>query len=96
VNVSRPPGEWQTYDIVFHAPRCDAEGKLESPATMTILQNGVLIQDHVALKGPTDGGARDNVCTPGPLLLQDHYHPDVKETFMRFRNIWYRPLADGR
>ncbi len=91
VNVSRPPEQWQTYDMVFHAPRCEA-GKIVQPPTVTILQNGVLIQDHVAIKAITGGGAGDDPCTPGPLLLQDHFHPDVKETFMKFRNIWYRPL----
>lgn len=91
VNASRPPEQWQTYDIIFHAPKC-AGGKVQQPGTLTLLHNGVLVQDHVAIKGPTPGADRFNVCEPGPLRLQDHYHPDVKETFMRFRNIWYRPL----
>lgn len=96
VNASRPPEQWQTYDIIFHAPRCGAGGAVTHPATLTLLQNGVLVQDDVAVKGPTGGGARDNPCEPGPLMLQDHHHPDVKETFMRFRNIWFRSLEEKR
>ncbi len=92
VNVSRPPGEWQTYDIVFHAPVCAPDGKPAAPGTVTVLYNGVLVQDHVAIRGRTTGGDETDVCQTGPLMLQDHYHPDVKETFMRFRNIWVRPL----
>jgi hypothetical protein len=91
VNPSRPPEQWQTYDIVFDGPKCQG-GKIVTPPAVTILYNGVLVQDHVAIKGPTGGGEHDDPCMPGPLLLQDHYHPDVKETFMKFRNIWYRPL----
>ncbi|MFB3828168.1 MAG: DUF1080 domain-containing protein [Bryobacteraceae bacterium] len=91
VNASLKPGEWQAYDIVFHAPQC-ADGKVTRPGTLTVFFNGVLVQDHVTIKGPTAGADRGSVCEPGPLMLQDHYHPDVKETPMRFRNIWYRPL----
>jgi hypothetical protein len=47
----------------------------------------------VQIKGLSGGAEKGSVCQPGPLRLQDHYHPDVKETFMRFRNIWIRPLA---
>jgi Domain of Unknown Function (DUF1080) len=91
VNASRPPERWQSYDIVFHPPLCQ-DGSPVTRGTLTLLHNGVLVQDHVAILGPT-GGASGNVCDPGPLLLQDHSHPDVKETFMRFRNIWYRSVA---
>lgn len=91
VNASRPPEQWQTYDMISHLAKCEGK-KLVQPPTVTILHNGVLIQDNVAIKGPTGGGEGDDPCAPGPLLLQDHYHPDVKETFMKFRNIWYRPL----
>jgi hypothetical protein len=91
VNACRPPETWQSYDIIFHAPQCDA-GQVTAPATVTILQNGVLIQDHAVILQPTAGGEPDNPCDPGPLMLQDHHHPDVKETQLRFRNIWYRPL----
>src|SRR2546423_142442 len=53
VNASRKPGEWQTYDIIYHAPRFDATGKLEKPGTITLLHNGVLVQDNVEMKGGT-------------------------------------------
>jgi len=93
VNVSRKPEEWQSYDIIFHAPQCSGGGgTVTTPGTLTVLQNGVLIQDHVTIKGPTPGAVDQNVCEPGQLRLQDHSHPDAKTTFMRFRNIWYRPL----
>ena len=91
VNASRPPERWQSYDIVFHAPKCYGDQVLE-PATMTILHNGVLIQDHFALSGPTPGGLGGEPCEPGPIMLQDHIHQDVEETALRFRNIWVRPL----
>jgi len=91
VNACRPPETWQSYDIVFHAPQCEG-GHVIQPATVTILQNGVLIQDHAAIMKPTPGGTEDNPCDPGPLMLQDHFHPDVKQTELRFRNIWYRPI----
>ncbi|HEV2687979.1 MAG TPA: DUF1080 domain-containing protein [Bryobacteraceae bacterium] len=92
VNVCRPPEQWQTYDIIFHAPKCGADGKISEPGTVTVLHNGILVQDHVTIKGITTLGDKTNECEPGPLRLQDHHYPDVKETFMRFRNIWYRPL----
>jgi hypothetical protein len=92
VNVSLPPKEWQTYDIVFHAPKCGTGGKIAEPGTVTVLYNGVLVQNHVTIRCPTQGGDDTDVCQDGPLMLQDHYHPDVKATFMQFRNIWVRPL----
>jgi hypothetical protein len=93
VNVSRKPEEWQSYDIIFHQPRCSG-GKVTTPGTLTVLQNGVVIQDHVTIHGPTPGAVDQNECESAPLRLQDHSHPDAKTTFMRFRNIWYRPLGD--
>jgi hypothetical protein len=94
VNASRPPEQWQSYDIVFHAPKCGGDGAVTQPGTLTLFHNGVLVQDHVAIKIPTAGNSGGSVCAPAPLMLQDHYHPDVKETFMRFRNIWFRSLAE--
>jgi len=89
VNASRPPGEWQTYDIIFHRPRFDAKGKVTSPARMTVLHNGVLVQDNVVLSGPTAHMRRppyerheDRL----PISLQDH------GTKVRYRNIWIRDL----
>jgi hypothetical protein len=93
VNVSRPPEQWQTYDIIFHAPKCDAQGKVVEKGRLTLLQNGVLIQDNVEIKGPASGAADRRVCEAGPLLLQDHSgFPGAPVTVMRFRNIWFRPL----
>ena len=87
VNAARPPGEWQTYDIVFHPPKCDAGGQVTQKGTVTVMLNGVLVQDHVSIRD-TKGG-----CEPGPLLLQDHSgFEGAPVTIMRFRNIWYRPL----
>jgi 3-keto-disaccharide hydrolase len=89
VNASRPPGQWQTYDIVFHGPRFDQSGKLLRPARMTVFHNGVLVQDNVELSGPTEHGERPPY-QPGPdkdpLALQDHGEP------VRYRNIWIREL----
>lgn len=89
VNASRPPGEWQSFDIVFHRPRFDASGALLRPATMTVLHNGVLIQDAVALTGPTANGSRPPFAVHPdrlPISLQDHGHR------VRYRNIWLREL----
>jgi len=89
VNAARAPGEWQSYDIVFMAPEFDGSGNLERPATMTVLHNGVLIQNHVTLRGPTVyRGEPDYEAHAGklPLTLQDHGNP------VSFRNIWIREL----
>ncbi len=89
VNASRKPGEWQTYDIVFHRPRFDGAGHVVSPARMTVLHNGVLVQDNEELVGPTANRARPPYKAHAdklPLSLQDHGHP------VRFRNIWIREL----
>jgi hypothetical protein len=90
VNACRPPGQWQTYDIVFHGPRFDPAGKLTRAATFTVLHNGVLVQDHVTVLGRTDGEHEPYEQTPTklPLKLQDHNHP------VRFRNIWIREFAE--
>jgi len=89
VNASRKPGEWQTYDIVFHAPRFDANGGLIGPAYLTVFHNGILVQDHEELTGPTANKARPPYKAHAdklPISLQDHSHP------VRFRNIWVREL----
>jgi hypothetical protein len=89
VNACRKPGEWQTYDIIYHAPRFDSDGNLLKPGTVTLLQNGVLIQDHVEIKGDTGPpGAPKYKAHPlkQPIALQDHNSP------VRYRNIWIREL----
>jgi len=89
VNASRPPGEWQSYDIVFNAPRFDDENELIRPATITVFHNGVLIQNNFQLEGPCIYIGKPYY-TPHdnklPLLLQDHGDK------VRFRNIWVREL----
>jgi hypothetical protein len=89
VNVSRRPGEWQTYDIVFRAPRFDQSGAVMSPARFTVFHNGVLVHDAQELTGPTVHKARPPYKAHAdklPIGLQDHSHP------VRFRNIWIREL----
>ena len=93
VNASRPPEQWQTYDMVFHAAECNGEGAVTKPATLTLLHNGVLVQDHVRITKNTPGSEVKTACDPGPILLQDHFHPEVKDTLLRFRNLWLRPLS---
>ena len=92
VNASRPPGQWQTYDIVFHRPRFGEGGNVLRPARVTVLHNGVLVQDNVALTGPTAHQKRPPY-TPHadrlPLMLQDHGSP------VRYRNIWLRELHES-
>src|SRR5712692_6505561 len=89
VNASRPPGQWQAYDIVFRGPRFDKDGKLLRPARETVFHNGVLVQDNVELSGPTAHGERPPYKAHPeklPLALQDHGNP------VRYRNIWIRAL----
>jgi hypothetical protein len=89
VNAARKPGEWQTYDIVFHRPRFDEKGGVVAPARLTVIFNGVLVQDNEELTGPTAHKARPPYKAHAdklPLSLQDHGHP------VRYRNIWIREL----
>lgn len=88
VNVSRKPGEWQVYDVIYHAPRFDETGNLLKPARFTVLQNGVLVQDNVEVKGPTSSPVPKYKPHPlkQSLALQDHNTP------VRYRNIWIREL----
>jgi hypothetical protein len=93
VNASRPPGEWQTYDIVFHGPRFDASGTVTRPARVTVLHNGVVVQDNQELMGPTTHKARPPYKPHAeklPIALQDHAHP------VRFRNVWFRELPSEK
>lgn len=89
VNASRRPGEWQSYDIIFTAPRFREDGSVQSPAYVTVLHNGVLVQNHFELLGGTfyDQPPKYEAHGPrAPLTLQYHGNP------VRFRNIWIRDL----
>lgn len=88
VNAARPAGDWQTYDIVFIAPRFEEDGALRSPARVTVFLNGVLIQHDVELKGGTAyiGEPKYEPHGDGSIRLQDHSH------VVSFRNIWVRKL----
>jgi len=88
VNASLKPGKWQEYDIVFEAPEYDEEGNLEKPPYITVFHNGVLIQNHVEVQGPTIAYNKDlpEQAEKGPLLLQDHNNE------VSYRNIWIREL----
>ena len=82
VNACKAPTVWQTFDIEFTAPICEG-GKKKSPAVMTVHHNGVKIHDNVKITSDnTTAGAGGDVCTPGPILLQDHGNP------VQYRNIW--------
>jgi hypothetical protein len=91
VNASRKPGEWQSYDVIFHAPRFDERGSLLKPGYVTVLHNGVLVQDHTELLGKTDY-ENPPAYAPHPerqpISLQFHGNP------VRFRNIWIREIPD--
>ena len=89
VNASRGPGKWQSYDIVYRAPRFAADDSVEAPAFVTVFHNGVLVQNHVELKGPTVYRGQPKYKAHDdrlPLKLQDHSNP------VSFRNIWIREL----
>lgn len=89
VNASRKPGEWQAYDIIFYAPKFNADGSVASPARITLFYNGILVQHDQELKGPTQYiGLPKYVAHPEKLSLrlQDHGDP------IHFRNIWIREL----
>jgi hypothetical protein len=89
VNACREPGQWQTYDIVFYAPRLDESGKLAQPARITMFHNGLLVHHNQEIYGNTQHlelGSYDSVPSQGPIVLAGHHCP------VRFRNIWIRPL----
>jgi len=89
VNACRKPGEWQTYDIIFTAPRFDENKKLEKPGYVTVIHNGVLVQNHTEIEGTT-AYDRPAAYSAHPLKqpLQLQFHGDP----VRFRNIWIREL----
>lgn len=86
VEASRPSGEWQTYDMVFRAPRMSEEGEVLEHARITVLHNGIVIHNNLELPHTTPGGVARDIAARGPLLLQDHGDP------VRYRNIWMRRL----
>jgi hypothetical protein len=91
VNASRKPGEWQSYDILFTAPRFDAEGKLSKPGYVTVLHNGVVVQNHTEIKGYTHYDRATEYTKHAdrlPLVLMYHGNP------VRFRNIWIREIKE--
>ena len=86
VNACKPPLEWQTYDAIFRAARVGESGEIEENARVTVLQNGIVIQNNVQIEGATGGVTDDEAAAPGPLRLQDHGNP------VKYRNIWVVPL----
>ena len=89
VNACKGPGEWQTYDILFTAPRFNANGSLKSPAYMTVIQNGIVVQNHTELKGGTfytSAPYYEKHADKLPISIQ--FHRDT----VQFRNIWIREL----
>jgi len=93
VNACRAPGQWQTFDILFTAPRFDPQGKLLKPAYATVLHNGVVVQNHSELAGVTAWHVPPSYTAHAPKLplhLQFHGNP------VRFRNIWIRELEQQK
>jgi uncharacterized sulfatase len=92
VNAARGPGEWQSYDIIFVAPRFDDERQIAEPARVTVFHNGVLIQNNVAIQGSTAfvGAPKYEAHGAAPIRLQDHRNP------VSFRNIWVRRLSGDK
>lgn len=88
VNACRKEGEWQAYDVIFTAPKFNADGSLDTPARITVLHNNVLVQNNVSLKGPTEYIGQPAYSEHGALglELQDHSHK------VSYRNIWIRKL----
>lgn len=86
VNACRPPENWQTYDITFRAPRFGADGKMSEKPRVTVIQNGITVQNNQEINGPTGIGGDRPIDKPGPIYLQDHGHK------VQFRNVWVLPL----
>jgi hypothetical protein len=89
VNASRKPGEWQTYDIVYEAPRFDKDGKVLKPGIVTVFHNGVCVQNHYELQGGTyfhKAASYEPHPLKQPISIQNHGDP------VRYRNIWIREL----
>jgi hypothetical protein len=98
VNASKPPGEWQTFDILFTSPRWNTQGELVKKAVITVIHNGVVVQNHYELMGMTDGisqavpwksVSKYGAPHPPELFVELQYHNNP----LRFRNIWIRPMG---
>ena len=90
VRASSKTGNWNSYDIIFHAPKFNSEDKIVAAATITVLHNGVVIQDHFTIKGTTEniGWPKNNAHRKAPIKLQDH----GDNSGVSYRNIWLREL----
>jgi len=87
VNACRPPEAWQTYDIVFRAPRFDADGHVTENPRVSVLHNGIVIQNNLEVPNPTGAAMfAQTMTSTGPIVLQDHGN------LVRYRNIWVRRL----
>lgn len=88
VNVTSPMGEWNSYDIIYTAPVFTINGGIETPAYITVIHNGVVVQNHTKIQGTTEyiGQPKNPVHGAGPISLQDHGNP------VSFRNIWIREM----
>jgi hypothetical protein len=94
VNATRPPGEWNVYDVIWTAPTFGTDGSLKTPAYVTAFHNGVLVQDHVALLGPTLYIGKPEYKPHGPEPIKLQAHGDASAP-ISFRNIWVRSLPDA-
>jgi hypothetical protein len=88
VNVAKGPGEWQMYDVIFTAPKFNADGTIKSKGRITVIHNGVLIQNNTEIQGTTEYIGKPKIVAheKGSIILQDHNNPTS------FRNIWVREL----
>lgn len=88
VNATSPMGEWNTYDIIYTAPTFTKNGGIETFGYVTVIHNGVVVQNHTRIQGTTPyiGQPKNPVHGPGPIALQDHGN------LVSFRNIWIREI----
>ncbi|SDW54452.1 protein of unknown function [Hydrobacter penzbergensis] len=91
VNACRKPGEWQSYDVIWTAPRFNEDGTLKSPARVTVFHNGVLVQNNTELKGDTPYIGQPSYHKHGPAPIKLQAHGDKSEP-LSYRNIWLREL----